>query len=204
MHRVSSHTRTVDGKKVPVSSYVRGEGQKKNNSPVIQTRRVSGKDEDGGKDQWEYFQVYFIYEDDSTEHIPVLAKDADDALNLALAERENTTMKIKTSIVQDGLGDTIKSFAKGINKRKAEIELKQEAQRERVRDIKRGVKKRIKAIKEAPSRFKQSIIDEAEEGEIEALMKAVQSGKKFKVRAAKRKLKQKYPLVYNSIAWSRV
>lgn len=165
------------------------------------TRTKVTKDDDGGGDEWEHFTITFVYEDDDTETVPVMARDADDALNLALNNRSKKSKKVKTSVVQDGIGDVIKKLQYSTAKRRQEGQIRRQAVRERVG----AYKQRIKYAAGAPGRFKKELAKEKKTGEIEALVKAGQdTGKKFKARAARNLLKKKYPSIYKNIAWKRV
>ena len=113
-HRVSGHTRTVKGKRVRVSGYTRGDRKRTRVDHSKGSRRRISKDDDGGGNRWEHFTVTLIYDNDTVETLHIAARDGDDALNQAYNIRRNKTNKIKTSIVQDGLGDVIKKTVRGV------------------------------------------------------------------------------------------
>lgn len=187
-HKVGEYKRKNGTK---VDSYYRGSGKK---SSKRVSKKTVGMDDDGGGDQWEYFQVILIYDNDETEMIPVMARDADDALNLALDKRKQPKRKVKTSIVQDGLGDVVRSVVKGTYRTLTGARTRYGA-----------AKGRVKYIAGAPERFRKSLLDEARVGEVETLIKAGQdTSKRFKAKAARDTLKKKYPGIYRSIAWKRV
>lgn len=202
-HRVSSYNKR-DGTKV--DSYMRGDGAL---STSISTKKrvtnIKTIDDDGGGGEWEYFTVFLFYKNEDYEVLPIMAVDADDALNLALMQRAMKDKKVEFSLVRDGLGDVARRLVKATNHRIQAGVLGVQGERERIRDYEKRVKRKVRDIKRAPRKFYESLIDEKEAGEVEALIKAGQdTGRRFKAQVARRRLKAKYPRIYKSVAWVKI
>lgn len=102
-HRVKSHIRAGSR----VTSYVRGKGRTAN--PF--TRRRLLKKEGSTRESMEDYTITFYYSKGRKETIPLAARDADDALNLALQQRKMKQLKPIKIVVKDSVGAILGSIA---------------------------------------------------------------------------------------------
>ena len=171
-------------------------------------------DEDGGANvgEWEHFNIVFIYEDDSTETVPIAAIDADDALNRALEIRQkDSSVKIKTSIVQDGIGDVVSQLAMGIEKYGSQvIGLGGRAARFGGR-VATGIghigAETMRGTALAAGRTSavyQSVKREYATGKLERLIRDGGGDNPARRALARRQIQTEYPQIYRHIAWERV
>ena len=171
-------------------------------------------DDDGGANigEWENFNIVFIYEDDTTETVPIAAIDCDDALNRALEIREKDKLvKVKTSITQDGVGDVIAKLGMGIEKYGSEvIGLGGKAARFGGR-VASGIgyvgAEAMRGTALAAGRTSavyQSIKREYATGKLERLIRDAGGDNPARRALARRQLEIEYPQIYKHIAWERV
>jgi len=171
-------------------------------------------DEDGGANvgEWESFNIVFIYEDDTTETVPIAAIDADDALNRALEIRQkDPSVKIKTSVVQDGIGDVLTSLQHGIEKYGSEvIGIGGRAARFGGRAATFAGHVGAEAMRGTAlaagrtSAVYQSVKREYATGKLEGLIRDAASDNPARRALARRQLQAEYPYIYKHIAWERV
>ena len=169
-------------------------------------------DDDGGEDEWETFKIMLIYEDDSVEMVPIVAKDHDDALNQALAERKtDPRLKIKTSIVHDGVGEVIGELVHG-------IEQGYTIGRKIVGTVGRGGARLVSDIGHATAEAGAGIAvgsgrtvaayrnigRQYTVGKLERLFNDMDSEIPTRRAVARRELQVKYPQIYKHIGWKRV
>jgi hypothetical protein len=102
-HRVKTHTR--QGKRI--NSFMRGHGKK--TSPYSKKKLL--KHEGSTRKTMEDYKITFFYSKGRKETLPVAARDADDALNVALKNRKYKNLKPLRIDIKDGLGAMLGSVA---------------------------------------------------------------------------------------------
>lgn len=94
-HSVRAHTR--DGHHI--RSYMRGQG-----SPPRRIRRFRSLTDESSTRKFEEFKISFDYGKGRKEEVTVMARDMDDAMNLAL-QRRKSKLKPKNAVIRDGVGE---------------------------------------------------------------------------------------------------
>lgn len=97
-HRVKTHTR--NGK--TVRSYSRGKGARRRSVARASSRTIAK--EGSSRKTMEDYKVVFHYANKTKEMVPTAARDADDALSLAMKKRKRKRLKPVKIEVIDGLG----------------------------------------------------------------------------------------------------
>jgi len=169
------------------------------------------KSDSGGTGAFEHFTIFLIYEDDSVEEVPIMARDADDALNRALDVRKTKNLKVKTCMVQDSLKEAVSKLVTGVGKAGA-------VAAQTVGRVGRATGRVVGAVGHAAAEVGrgvalgtgkaaaayQSFKREYHTGRLERLIMDAASDSPARRAMAKYQLKKEYPKIYKHIAWLSV